>query len=149
MTNNFKKNKMIRKNTIRQRVSNRTYSPKLCKKNECNLEFIPTDGRQVYCNAQHRIDSNNDKRKVIDEIEAKFNKKAKNNKQVLMKIEKSPNYLKSGVASKSLLEYEGYDFGIYHRKQIEISTNREIQICYDYGLILIDAFNEYYKIVKL
>ena len=132
-----------------KRASNRTYPPKLCKKNDCNLEFIPTDGRQVYCNAQHRIDSNNDKRKVIDELESEFNKKAKNNKQALMKIEKSLSYLKSGVVSKSLLIYEGYDFGIYHRKQIEISTNREIQICYDYGLILIDAFKEYYKIVKL
>ena len=78
-----------------------------------------------------------------------FNKKAKKNKQVLVKIEKSENYLKSEVANKSLLKYEGYDFGIYHRKQIETNTNREVQICYDYGLILIDAFNKNYKIVKL
>ena len=67
----------------------------------------------------------------------------------MIKIEKSANYIKSGVANKSLLEYEGYDFSIYHRKQIEINTRREIQICYDYGLILIDALNENYKIVKL
>lgn len=140
---------MIQKKTIRQRVSNRTYPPKLCKKPDCNLEFIPTDGRQVYCNAQHRIDSNNDKRKVIDKFESEFNKKAKKNKQILVKIEKSENYLKSEVANKSLLKYEGYDFGIYHKKQIETNTNREIQICYDYGLILIDAFNKNYKIVKL
>ena len=56
----------------RQRFSNRTYPPKLCKKQDCNTEFVPTDGRQVYCNAQHRIDSNNDKRKVIDKIESDF-----------------------------------------------------------------------------
>ena len=140
---------MIKKKTILRRVSNRTYPPKLCKKPDCNLEFIPTDGRQVYCNAQHRIDSNNDKRRVIDEFESDFKKKARNNKLVLIKIEKSANYIKSGVANKSLLEYEGYDFSIYHRKQIEINTRREIQICYDYGLILIDALNENYKIVKL
>ena len=140
---------MIKKNTIRQRVSNRTYPPKLCKKPDCNLEFIPTDARQVYCNAQHRIDSNNDKRKVIDEFESDFKKKARNNKLVLIKIEKSGNYIKSGVANKSLLEYEGYDFSTYHRKKIETNTRREIQICYDYGLILIDALNENYKIVKL
>ena len=140
---------MNKKNTMRQRVSNRTYPPKLCKKPDCNLEFIPTDGRQVYCNAQHRIDSNNDKRKVIDEVESDFNKKAKKNKRVLMKIEKSTYYLKSGVVNKSLLEYEGYDFSIYHKKQIETNSKREIQICYDYGLILIDALNENYKIVKL
>ena len=70
---------MIKKKTSRQRVSNRTYPPKLCKKPDCNFEFIPTDGRQVYCNAQHRIDSNNDKRKIIDKFESDFNKKARNN----------------------------------------------------------------------
>ena len=41
------------------------------------MEFIPTDGRQVYCSSQHRIDSNNDKRKVIDKIESDFKKKSK------------------------------------------------------------------------
>ena len=140
---------MINKNPKKQRVSNRTYPPKLCKKADCNLEFIPTDGRQVYCNAQHRIDSNNDNRKIIDKVESDFNKKARNNKLALMKIESSDNYIKSGVANKTLLLYEGYDFSIYHRKQIETITKREIQICYDYGLILIDALNENYKIVKL
>ncbi len=140
---------MSKKNTMRQRVSNRTYMPKLCKKPDCNLEFIPTDGRQVYCNAQHRIDSNNDKRKVIDEFESDFKKKARNNKLVLIKIKESAYYIELGVVNKPLLKYEGYDFSIYHRKQIEINTKREIQICYDYGLILIDALNENYKIVKL
>ena len=93
--------------------------------------------------------SDSDKRKIIDEVESNFNKKARNNKLVLMKIESSVNYIKSGVANKTLLLYEGYEFSIYHRKQIETITKREIQICYDYGLILIDALNENYKIVKL
>ena len=61
---------MIRTKKQLKRISNRTYPPKLCKKKDCNIEFIPTDGRQVYCNAQHRIDSNNDKRKAIDIIES-------------------------------------------------------------------------------
>jgi hypothetical protein len=133
----------------RQRFSNRTYPPKLCKKQDCNTEFVPTDGRQVYCNAQHRIDSNNDKRKVIDKIESDFNKKAKKNKQIMIKIKGSVNYIKSGVTNKSLLLYEGFEFPIYHRKQIDSDTNREIQICYDYGLILIDAKNDNYIIEKI
>lgn len=131
-----------------KRYSNRTYPPKLCKKPDCHLEFIPTDGRQIYCNAQHRIDTNNDKRKIIDEIESDFNKKAKNNKKVLMKIEKSTPYIKSGAVNKSLLEYESYDFSIYHRKRIEKNIGREVLICYDYGLMLLDALNENYKIIK-
>ena len=113
------------------------------------MEFIPTDGRQVYCSAQHRIDSNNDKRKVVDKIESDFIKSARNNKLILIKIEKSVFYIKSGVANKSLLLYEGYDFGVYHKKGREKGTNREVLICYDYGLVLIDANNENYKIDKI
>ena len=140
---------MIKKKISRQRFSNRTYPPKLCKKPDCKMEFVPTDGRQVYCNAQHRIDSNNDKRKVIDKIENDFNKKAKKNKQIMIKIKGSVNYIKSGVTNKTLLLYEGFEFPIYHRKQIDSETNREIQICYDYGLILIDAKNDNYIIEKI
>lgn len=140
---------MIKKKTKKQRFSNRTYPPKLCKKLDCNMEFVPTDGRQVYCNAQHRIDNNNDKRKIIDEIESDFKKKAKKNKQIMIKIKGSVNYIKSGVANKTLLIYEGFEFPIYHRKQIDTETNREIQICFDYGLILIDAKNDNYIIEKL
>ena len=140
---------MKKKIQIRQRFSNRTYPPKLCRKQECNMEFVPTDGRQVYCNAQHRIDSNNDKRKVIDKIENDFKKKAKNNKEVLIKIEKSVFYIKSRVANKTLLLYEGYDFGVYHKKDREKGTNREVLICYDYGLVLVDGNNENYKIDKI
>lgn len=140
---------MKKKIQKRQRFSNRIYPPKLCKKQDCNTEFVPTDGRQVYCNAQHRIDSNNDKRKIVDKFESDFKKKARNNKLVLKKIKESAYYIELEVANKPLLKYEGYDFSIYHRKQIETNTRREIQICYDYGLILIDALNENYKIVKL
>jgi hypothetical protein len=140
---------MIKKKTKKQRFSNRTYPPKLCKKLDCSMEFVPTDGRQVYCNAQHRIDNNNDKRKMIDEIESDLKKKAKKNKQIMIKIKGSVNYIKSGVANKTLLIYEGFEFPIYHRKQIDTETNREIQICYDYGLILIDTKNDNYIIEKL
>jgi hypothetical protein len=133
----------------RARFSNRTYPPKLCKKHDCNLEFIPTDGRQVYCCAQHRIDSNNDKRKVIDKFESAFQKKVKHNKQVLVKIEKSGFYIKSGIVNKSLLLYEGYEFSIYHKRFFEKNSNREVLVNYDYGLMLVDSMKENFKILKL
>jgi hypothetical protein len=113
------------------------------------MEFIPTDGRQVYCSYQHRIDINNDKRKVIYKIESDFKKKAKKNKHIMIKISESAYYIKSGFVNKTLLIYEGFEFPIYHRKQIDSETNREVQICYDYGLVLIDGENDNYKIEKL
>jgi hypothetical protein len=139
---------MTKKKLNRERVSNRTYPPKLCKKQDCNLAFVPTDGRQVYCNAQHRIDSNNDKRKITDKIESDFNKGAKNNKRILIKIHDSKEYLNSGVVNKSLLAYEGYDFNIYHKTLIHKIANREVKFCFDYGLMLEDTKNNNYKILK-
>lgn len=137
---------MIKKNSIKKRFSNRTYPRKFCKKPECNMEFIPTDGRQVYCSSQHRIDSNNDKRKVVDRFESAFKIKAKKNRLVLKKIFESDFYKQHGFVQKALLSYEGYEFPIYHRKEREKETNREILVNYEYGLILIDASKEIYKI---
>lgn len=138
---------MIKKKTSRLRVSNRTYPPKLCKKQDCNMEFVPTDGRQVYCNAQHRIDSNNDKRKVIDKTDSDFTKSARNNKQILIKISKSLTYIMTGKVSNSLLEYEGYDHSIYHRTHIDGKTKKEIKFCYNYGLTLTESDQNFFKII--
>ena len=138
---------MLKKNSIAKRYSNRTYPPKLCKKQDCNLTFIPTDGRQVYCNAQHRIDSNNDKRKVIDKIENDFISRAKSNEKILIKIIGSPFYIKNGFTHSIFLEHEGYDFETFHFIEYEEETNREIQFCYKHGIYLIDAEKKYFKII--
>ena len=45
--------------------------------------------------------------------------------------------------------YEGYEFSTYHKKVIDKETNREILICYEYGLKLVDASKELYEIVIL
>jgi hypothetical protein len=140
---------MYEEKVIKRRISNRTYPPRYCVKPDCNNEFIPNDARQKYCCEQHRIDANNDKRKIINEIEAGFNRQVKYNKLVMIKIEKSDFYKKSGKVSKSLLLYEGFDFSYFHKQQIDSEINREIIICYDYGLILIDSKNDNYKIVKI
>ena len=138
---------MIKKNSNKQRFSNRTYPQKLCKKPDCNMEFVPTDGRQVYCNAQHRIDSNNDKRKVIDKIENDFNKTARNNERILIKVFKSLTFQMTGKVRASLLEYEGYDHSIYHRSQIDKKTKREIKFCFNYGLTLTESDQHFFNII--
>jgi hypothetical protein len=139
---------MIKKNSINKRFSNRTYPRKLCKKPDCNMEFVPTDGRQVYCSSQHRIDSNNDKRKVIDKIESDFILRAKSNEKILIKIISSPFYIKNGFTHSIFLEHEGYDFETFHFIEYDEETNREIQFCYKHGIYLIDAEKKYFKIIK-
>ena len=111
------------------------------------MEFVPTDGRQVYCNAQHRIDSNNDKRKVIDKIESDFNKTARNNERILIKISKSLTFQMTGKVNASLLEYEGYDHSIYHRSQIDKKTKREIKFCFNFGLTLTESDQHFFNII--
>lgn len=138
---------MIKKNSIKQRFSNRTYPRKLCKKSDCNMEFVPTDGRQVYCSAQHRIDSNNDKRKVIDKIESDFTSRAKTNEKILIKIIASPFYIKNGFTHSIFLEHEGYDFETFHCIEFDEETNREIQFCYRHGIYLIDTEKKHFKII--
>lgn len=132
-----------------KRNSNRTYPPKLCKKVGCHSEFIPTDGRQVYCCSQHRIDSNNDKRKIVDKIESEFKTKAKKNRFVLKKVSESAFYKQNRLVGRALLIYDGYEFSTYHNKLIDKETNREILVCYEYGLKLVNASKELYEIVIL
>lgn len=102
----------------------------------------------MYCNAQHRIDSNNDKRKVIDELEREFNKKAKNNKQALMKIEKSVYYIKNGYTHLFFLEHENYDFNSFHRVVYNEEYKREIHYCYEYGIMMLDTEKKQFLIFK-
>lgn len=146
---NFKKNIMIKKEFKRTRHSNRVYPPKLCQKPDCNLEFIPTDARQIYCSKQHQIDSNNDKRKIVDSIEKDFTKAAKSNKRILIKILSSEEYKTRCYIHYSILRYEGYDFDIFHTIKLDEKTKREVKFCYDYGIWLLDSEMKYYKIIKL
>ncbi|WP_304196471.1 hypothetical protein [Flavobacterium alvei] len=139
---------MIKKEFKRTRHSNRVYPPKLCKKPDCNLEFIPTDARQIYCSKQHQIDSNNDKRKIVDSIEKDFTKAAKNNRRILIKILNSEEYKKRGCIDYSILRYEGYDFNVFHTVKFELKTKREVKFCYDYGIWLSDSEKNNYKIIK-
>ena len=134
------------KNKLKKRTSNRCYPIRKCKKPECNEGFIPTDARQVYCCEQHRIDFNNDRRKLKESIDISFLKIVKNNRAALHKIAQSDFYVNEGFAHKSLLEYEKYDFTKYHQIMINKITKNEIHICYDYALELTDPINQNFSI---
>ena len=134
------------KKELKKRTSNRRYPIRMCKKPGCQDEFTPSDARQIYCCEQHRIDFNNDRRKLKESIDISFLKIVKKNRAVLHKIASSYFYKKNGFAHKSLLEYEGYDFNKYHQKIINQRTQNEVHICYDYGLELIDPINQNFSI---
>ena len=140
---------MNKKEIKRTRHSNRVYPPKFCQKPDCNLEFIPTDSRQIYCSKQHQIDTNNDKRKKVDSIEKNFTKIAKNNNRILIKIDSSEEYKTRGYVHSSILKHDSYNHGVFHFVKFESETNREVKFCFDYGLMLIDSEKYIYKIIKI
>lgn len=140
--------KLIDTDLLKKRNSKRKYPPAICIKPDCGATFIPTDGKQKYCCAQHRIDHNNDKRKVKAEADVDFLKSVKQNREILKKIEAKAFYRNNNQLNLSLLEYEGYQFEVFHRKAINNETNGEVFVCYDYGIECIDAINQTYKIYQ-
>lgn len=131
---------------LKKRTSNRRYPSRKCKKPDCQGEFIPSDGRQIYCCEQHRIDFNNDRRKLKEFIDITFFKNVKKNRAILFKIASRDFYKKNSYVHLSLLEYEGYDFDNYHRKIINKDTENDVFVCYDYGLELIDPIKRNFSI---
>lgn len=134
------------KKDLQKRTSNRRYPIRKCKKPDCQDEFIPSDARQIYCCEQHRIDFNNDRRKLKESIDTDFLKIVKKNKLILFKIASSDFYINNSYAHLSLLEYEGYDFKIYHKKEINPMTKNEVHICYNYGLECIEPTKRNFSI---
>ncbi len=138
--------KILNKPISKKRISKRRYSPRLCKKPDCKKVFTPTDARQHYCEPQHRIDHNNDLRKIKYEPDRIFLESIKTNFKVLDKIIRSPFYIQNKTVNFSLLDYEGYDLTIYHSKVIDDKSGRDILICYHYGLECIDTETNQYRI---
>jgi hypothetical protein len=131
---------------LKKRTSNRCYPIRKCKKPDCQREFIPSDGRQIYCCEQHRIDFNNDRRKLKESIDIAFSKSVKKNRAILFKIASTDFYKKNSYVHLSLLEYEGYDFDYYHQKIINKDTENDVFVCYNYGLELIDPIKRNFSI---
>lgn len=129
-----------------KRLSNRRYPERICKKPDCQEGFVPSDARQIYCCEQHRIDFNNDKRKLKEAITVCFLKNAKSNRDILQKIGNSDYYKEFGYVPKFFLDYESYDFSTYHKIMINDITGNEVHVCFDYTLELIDPATQYFLI---
>jgi hypothetical protein len=141
--------KNLNKPISKKRVSKRRYPSRICRNQDCKIIFTPTDARQYYCVPQHRVDWNNDLRKIKNVEDKIFIKKIKTNYKALNKIFKSPFYVQNESVHFSLLDYEGYDLTIYHSKFIDDKSGRDILKCYDYGLECIDIEANYYRIHKI
>ena len=138
----------MKNNMIKKRVSNRRYPERICKKPDCQEGFVPSDARQIYCCEQHRVDFNNDKRKLKEAITVLFLKKVKSNEAILEKVKMSDHYIKQKGVHKRLLEYERYDFNYYHQKKINKKTGCEAHVCFDYILELVDSETQFFIITK-
>lgn len=136
------------KEISRKRISNRRYPVRFCEKPDCIEEFIPTDARQKYCCPQHRIDFNNDNRKKTESIDTYFIKIVKENSLISAKVVSSSFYKSNNHVTKFILDYEGYNFEIYHYMRINIKTNNQIFFCHNFGLELVDLKQQIYIIHK-
>ena len=134
--------------STRRRISNRIYDGIPCKKDDCDEIFQPSDSRQKYCCPQHRIDHNNDLRKLSNKDGLELLKKIRHNDNVLNKIYNHPLYKAKKGLSRELLEYEGYFFNADYEKQINTSTNKSVLWMINYGLEAIDVKNNNFNIHK-
>ena len=117
-----------------KRVSNRRYLPKRCKKPECNAVFIPSDSRQKFCCQQHRIDHNNDVRKVSSKPFEDHIKKLKHNEAIL---KKAYNILKATGNEKAvidLLRYEQFYEDCFTKFSKNDQTDQIVCWVNDYGI---------------
>lgn len=139
---------MHKKEITRKRYSNRVYPPKICSKQDCNKEFIPTDARQIYCCRQHQIDACNDRRKSVNSYELAFKKTAKINRQTLLQIYNSEEYKIKGCVHHAVLKYLSYDFDNFHSVIIDEFSGLEVKFCFEFGLFLFDVEKQLFKIIK-
>ena len=120
-----------------KRFSNRTYPERICL--QCSELFIPTDARQLFCCTQHRIDYNNDRRKIKDAPMRAISDELKKNDAVLKKASGSLERLRQKSVSKDLLQYDGYDFKVSSSVSINNETGKKVYWNIIYGIEGLDA----------
>lgn len=132
---------------LNKRNSKRRYPEKICK--QCNLSYIPKDARQVFCSPQHRIDYNNDKRKVDDKPYKELKLIIKRNFSILQSIFNSTYYQKHNAVHESLLLQQEFQFNHFNQTHISSLSGNKILFTFDFGLEFIgDENNKIYKIHK-
>lgn len=139
---------MKRKKILFNRESKRRYPPKICKKSGCGKEFIPSDARQDYCCEQHRIDHNNDLRKVKQARLVEFNLKLLKNEAVLEKAYQSVERYNLEAINMDVLLNDGFDPEVLNGIEINESTGNQIYWSLDYGIEGYDKSLKTFKIRK-
>ncbi len=84
--------------------------------------FNPSDARQVYCCEQHRIDNNNDNRKLKYENAIAVSRIFSKNEEVLRTFYNNPKFNRESAVQKNFLEILGYDFSRFTEVKINQQT---------------------------
>ncbi len=132
--------------TVNRRISKRVYPPKECL--QCKLSFKPSDARQIFCSAQHRIDYNNDQRKIKTAPLDLLNKVLVKNERILTKAFDSLALLQEQSLGIDILKYEGFDFYVYSSMEILKSNQKRIYWNLGYGITSDDDVKKTFNILK-
>ena len=122
-----------------EKISKRRYPPMKCKKEGCDIMFIPSDSRQIFCCVQHRIDHNNDKRKEISKPFNDHIKKLKHNEAVLKKAYDMIKITGNNKAALQLLDYEQFNHNCFTNLTKNQETGKMVYWVNNYG---IEGFNQ-------
>ncbi len=109
---------------MKKRNSKRIYPTKKCRQD--SKLFTPTDARQVYCCPQHRIDFNNDQRKIREAPVRSIADKLKKNEQVLIRATEALSRLGQRIISLDMLFYDGYEIDVFSSSSINKKTGKKI-----------------------
>jgi len=131
---------------IIKRISNRVYPSRDCK--QCSRQFIPTDARQIFCGEQHRVDFNNDLRKVRAAPVIAFTNKILKNHAALKKISESLKLNKQTLVNIDLLHYEGFDSGIYSEVTINETNGKKVYWSLGFAIEGVDESKNTFKLYK-
>ncbi|MBK7307765.1 MAG: hypothetical protein IPN43_11395 [Chitinophagaceae bacterium] len=128
-----------------KRISKRVYPKRNCK--QCDCEFEPHDAREVYCCEQHRIDYNNDLRRLKDAPLKDLNGRIVNNEKILKKFYETLIGLNQESLSIDFLILDKYDFNVPCETSINKVGNK-IEWQLSYGLEGVDEKKRLFKIHK-
>ena len=116
------------------RTSNRRYPPAICANPNCRTSFEPHDRRQLYCEPQCRINANNDRRFLENETRFSDEKIARRNSKILEFLWNKHKNLRRKMITRSMLDFENFDFEGSCKVMKNSNTGRTIQWFHNYGL---------------
>jgi len=131
---------------MKDRNSKRRYPPKKCK--QCTEWFTPTDARQEYCCPQHRIDFNNDQRRIREAPVRSIADNLKKNELVLIKAADVLSRLNQCIISMDMLLLAGYDTVVFSSSSVNTKTGNKVFWNINYGIEGCDWINKGFIIHK-